>query len=156
MLNKFLDHQNTKIILFSMVDIGVISLAGVFLLNLPSFHVLNTGLRILTFVTVFLGMFITITSSFTAFIFTNRDCFSTRSSLLFILFPFIFYNTSSRYHWTTQKCYAGEIFYFRAHTSSRLTVSHLTHPTTNLLYPPDSYGLTRYPLIIETGHCVME
>jgi len=141
-----------------LAAVGAVSLAGVVLLNLPFYYELSTALSALTFFLVSLVMFILIAFSIKEFILPSLDCFREKETIGVIIFLFIFLSIiiifSSNYIWTTPEIYAVEICFDADDSSSPLAVQSLSHPKTNRLYPPESFGVRRYPITIESGKCV--
>jgi hypothetical protein len=152
------DHRTTKIIYIILAAVGAVSLAGVILLNLPFFYELSTAQSSITFSLVALVMFILITFSLKEFILPNLDVFREKKNIGVIIFLILFLSIiisfSSNYIWTTPEIYAVEICFDADDVSSPLGVQSLSHPKTNRLYPPETFGVNRYPITIDSGQCV--
>ncbi|MHA1268095.1 MAG: hypothetical protein ACTSRS_22960, partial [Candidatus Helarchaeota archaeon] len=60
----------------------------------------------------------------------------------------------SNYYWSVPETQDIKICFDADDATSNISIRELNHPVTNHLFPPDSFGSSRYPFPIVSGECV--
>ncbi|MHA1280549.1 MAG: hypothetical protein ACTSQ8_25610 [Candidatus Helarchaeota archaeon] len=156
---RFLEKKAIRtIILVLMIILISASITGICLLRLPLFYEQSLNGKVMLFFFVGLVFFILIHFVNKTFIFPYAKQYHTKNNLVFIipmiLFLLIAFAISSANYWAMPEINRVELCFDAENRSNSLKIGKLVDPNTNRLYPPDTFGFTRYPIIIDSGSCV--
>jgi len=156
---KFLKLKITRIIsIVFLVLLVSLSLSATSLMNFPAFYHHNSQERIITVLISMVVLSVPVIYILKSLIFPNLICFKKVKNIIFIVILFIFLSAtisiSSNYYWSVPETQDIKICFDADDATSNISIRELNHPVTNQLYPPDSFGSSRYPFPIESGECI--
>ena len=156
---KFLKQKLTRnIIVVFLVLLVSLSLSATSLMNFPSFYHHNSQERIITILISMVVFSVPVIYLLKSLIFPNFIGFKKRKNIIFVVILFIFLSAtisiSSNYYWSTPVIHNIKICFDTEDATSKINIRELNHPVTNHLYPPDSFGSSRYPFPVKSGECV--
>jgi len=156
---KSIHSKGTQIIiLIVLIALVSISIAGTGLLSLPFFYEQTTQVRVMLFlgVSIFLSLLIFIATR--VFILPFVKYYKIRSNLVFIILISVLLTVSVGLSyenlWAVPEIHEVEICFTAEDGSQSLNIDKIVDPNKNRLFPPDSFGFKRYPIIVESGSCI--
>jgi len=145
-------------ILVLLVLIISFSFAAISFLNFPLIYHQETQERTITFLIAMFGFSFLTLFAIKSFLLPYLSEYIKLQNLIFIVILIIFLTatitTNLNYYWSVPVTHNIEICFDADDADSTIIFRELVHPVTNRLYPPDSFGTDRYPLLLESGGCL--
>ena len=151
--------RGKRLIIFIILnELVAISLAGICLMSLPFFYEQTSqGKAFLCLgISAFFSVLVFLASK--AFIFPFLTKFNNKASLVFlVLFSSLLFagiGLGSANLWAVPEIHHIEICFTANDQIQSLTIEKIMDPNTTRLFPPDSIGVKRYPIVVESGSCI--
>lgn len=156
---KFFGKPITQVILFySLIVLTAISLSGKSLLSLPFFYNQSAQQRLITFLIVALVFCVLVYFTSRVFILPYLIILVEWKNLVFIIVLTIFLSMllgiNSAPYWAFPEIHKVEICFDAQEGEENLRIEKLVEPSTNRLFPSDSFNQDRYPLRVPSGGCI--
>ena len=147
-----------RILFFGTIFLIAASLTITSLFRLPLIYEQTVQERTTIFIIFGLIILALILIASLFFILPIISLFINKNAILFIvilsLILSIAFVLSSAHYWAAPEIHKLDICFTGDAESTSLNIQKLVNPNTNRLFPPDSFGFSRYPITVESGQCI--
>ena len=156
---KFIHNRTFQKALIIVISFSFsVSLAARILLSLPFFYEQPAQQRIITFVIVFLGLFLSILLINYFLILPQHKLLLSKKNIFFIILLTIIITVTSAvsatHYWSRQEKHQVEICFDATNGTESLKIHKLVEPKTTRLFSPKSFGFSHYPITVQSGECI--
>lgn len=151
-------NTQQKIIFFGIIFLIAASLTITSLFRLPIIYEQADQERTLIFIIFSLIILALILSGSILFILPNISLFMDKKTYIFLIVLSLILTAvfvlSSAHYWAAPEIHKIDICFTGELESTSLNIQKLVNPNTNQLFPPDSFGFSRYPITVKSGQCI--